>query len=127
MERYFDRGRLEQRQHGQLGGRNRSRCAGNTADFSTINLPGDIAINVVDPRTIGNLVFGDTETLTTPASWLLSGNTFTLAGTAPTVTVNALGDGKSVTIGDVIAGTAGLTKAGPGASFSPPTTLSLAA
>ncbi len=88
--------------------------AGNTADFSTINLPGDTTINVVDPRTIGNLIFGDTEIATTPASWLLSGNTITLAGTTPTITVNALGDGKSVTIGDVIAGTAGLTKAGPG-------------
>ena len=88
--------------------------AGNTADFSTINLPGDMTINVVDPRTIGNLIFGDTEIATTPASWLLSGNTITLASTTPTITVNALGDGKSVTIGDVIAGTAGLTKAGPG-------------
>jgi len=88
--------------------------AANTADFSTINLPGDTTINVVDARTIGNLVFGDTEIATTPASWLLSGNTITLAGTTPTITVNALGDGKNVIMGDVIAGTAGLTKAGPG-------------
>ncbi len=88
--------------------------AGNTADFSTVNLPGDTSINVVDPRTIGNLIFGDTEVVNSPASWSLSGNTITLAGTTPTITVGALGDGKSVTIGDVLAGTAGLTKAGAG-------------
>ena len=88
--------------------------AGNTADFSTVNLPGDTAINVVDLRTIGNLIFGDTETVNSPASWTLSGNTITLAGTAPSITVGALGSGKSASIGDVIAGTAGLTKSGPG-------------
>ena len=89
--------------------------AGNTADFSTVNLPADTSLNVVDPRTIGNLIFGDTEIVNSPASWSLSGNTITLAGTTPTITVGALGDGKSVTIGDVLAGTAGLTKAGAGA------------
>ena len=87
---------------------------GNTADFSTVNLPGDTSINVVDPRTIGDLIFGDTEIVNSPASWSLSGNTITLAATTPTITVGALGSGKSVTIGDVIAGTAGFTKAGPG-------------
>ncbi len=88
--------------------------AGNTADFSTIDLPTDIFVNVVDPRTIGNLIFGDMETVTTPANWNLSGSTITLAGTTPTITVSALGTGNTATIGDVIAGTAGLTKAGSG-------------
>ncbi len=88
--------------------------SGNTADFSTIDLPADIAVNVVDARTIGNMVFGDTETVNTPASWNLSGNTITLLGTTPTITVNALGAGKTATIANVIAGTAGMTKAGPG-------------
>jgi fibronectin-binding autotransporter adhesin len=88
--------------------------SGNTADFSTINLPADIAINVVDPRTIGNMTFGDTEIATTPASWLLSGANITLAGGAPTITVGTLGDTKTVSIANVLAGTAGLTKAGAG-------------
>jgi fibronectin-binding autotransporter adhesin len=88
--------------------------SGNTADFSTINLPTDTFINVVDPRTIGNMTFGDTETATTPASWSLSGGNITLAGGAPTITVGTLGDTKTVSIADVLAGTAGLTKAGAG-------------
>jgi fibronectin-binding autotransporter adhesin len=88
--------------------------SGNTADFSTINLPADISVNVVDPRTIGNMTFGDTEIATTPASWSLSGANITLAGGTPTITVGTLGTTKTVTINDILAGTTGLTKAGAG-------------
>ena len=92
--------------------------SGNTADFNTVNLTTDSVVNLTTPRTIGNLIFGDTDT-SSAASWTLanngvSGNKLTLAGTTPTVTVNALGTAKSTTISAVVDGTAGLTKAGVG-------------
>ena len=92
--------------------------SGNTADFSTVNLTADTVVNLTTPRTIGSLVFGDTDT-STAASWTLanngsSGNKLILAGTTPTVTVNALGTGAKTTISAVVDGTAGLTKAGVG-------------
>jgi len=92
--------------------------SGVTADFSTLDITADATVSLNSPRTIGNLVFGDTNT-NTPAGWTLnnggaSTNVLTLAGTSPTVTVNALGGSKNVTISTVIAGIAGLTKAGNG-------------
>ncbi|MES2475668.1 MAG: autotransporter-associated beta strand repeat-containing protein [Verrucomicrobiota bacterium] len=92
--------------------------SGNTADFSTIDVPDGIFYAVVDsPRTIGNLTFGDTN-LTTVGSWHLDGNfdpfnILTLAG-APVVTVNALGTGAYADLALEVSGVAGLTKAGPG-------------
>ena len=92
--------------------------SGNTANFNTLNLTADATVNLDSARTIGNLVFGDTET-SSAFGWTLanngnSANILTLAGTTPTITVNALGDTKSVTISAVVAGTQGLTKAGAG-------------
>lgn len=89
-----------------------------TADFGTLNLTADTTVDLDSARTIGNLVFGDTDT-SSAASWTLSnnsepGNILTLAGAMPTLTVNALGDTKLVTIGTVVAGTAGLAKSGAG-------------
>src|SRR5215204_6346766 len=57
--------------------------AGFTADFNTVDLPADLAVTLDAPRTIGNLSFGDTDGITTPAGWNLSGtNTLTLSGTS---------------------------------------------
>ncbi len=77
-----------------------------------------------DNAQLDNAIFGGTAgtvTLGTPitvhnitfntANYTLTGNTLTLAGTTPTITVNS---GTS-TIQSIIAGTAGLTKAGAGA------------
>ena len=77
-----------------------------------------------DNTLLDNAIFGGTAgtvTLGTPitvhnitfntANYTLTGNTLTLAGTTPTITVNS---GTS-TINSIIAGTAGLTKAGAGA------------
>lgn len=91
---------------------------GSTADFNTLNLTADATVDLDSARTISNLVFGDTDTATA-AGWTLgnngsSGNTLTLAGTMPTLTVNALGDTKTVTISAVVAGTAGFVKSGIG-------------
>jgi len=84
-----------------------------TADFNTLNLAEDTTVTVDSARTIGNLVFGDTDT-SSAAGWTLTGSALTLAGTTPTVTVNALGDTKAATISSGVAGSAGLTKAGSG-------------
>ena len=90
--------------------------SGNIADFSTLTLVDDTTVQLNAPQTIGNLVFADVGNT---YGWTLgnngnSGNTLTLAGTTPTITVNALGDTKTVTISAVVAGTTGLTKSGTG-------------
>ncbi|MCX6880761.1 MAG: autotransporter-associated beta strand repeat-containing protein [Verrucomicrobia bacterium] len=92
--------------------------SGFTADFSTIDLTADRTVSLAAARSIGNLVFGD-FTITTAAGWVLDNNVtpaniMTLAGTTPTITVHALGTGKSASISAKIDGTAGLTKAGAG-------------
>ena len=92
--------------------------SGSTADFSTLNISADTTVHLDSARTISNLVFGDTDT-SSAAGWTLAnnsvaGNILTLAGTTPTITVNALGGTKTATISAVVAGSAGLTKSGPG-------------
>ncbi|MEX1049752.1 MAG: autotransporter-associated beta strand repeat-containing protein [Akkermansiaceae bacterium] len=93
--------------------------SGTTSDFSTLDLPADTTVNLEFPVTVGNLVFADSETSTTPASWTLANNstpanTLTLAGTTPTVTVDTLAAGKSVIISTAIAGSNGMIKSGAG-------------
>ena len=94
--------------------------SGSTADFNTLNLTADTTVDLDSARTIGNLIFGDTDTSpSSAASWTLANNgnasnILTLAGTTPTITVNALGATKTATISAVVAGSAGLTKAGTG-------------
>ena len=92
--------------------------SGSTANFNTLNITADTTVDLDSARTIGNLVFGDTDP-SSAAGWTLTnnavaGNILTLAGTTPTITVNALGDTKTVTISAVVSGSAGLTKSGTG-------------
>ena len=92
--------------------------SGFTANFSTVDITADNTVHLDGPRTLTNLTFGDTVT-NTAAGWILDNNgseanVLTLAGTAPTLTVNALGGSGGVTLGVQLAGTAGLTKAGTG-------------
>ena len=92
--------------------------SGETADFSTLDITSDTTVNLDSARTIGTLVFGDTD-IGSAAGWTLgnnsvAGNTLTLAGATPTVMVNALGDDKVTTISAVVAGSDGLTKDGAG-------------
>jgi len=68
-------------------------------------------------RTLTSLIFGDSDT-STAGSWILdnngtSTNNLILAGTTPTITVNALGTTKTATISAIIEGTAGLTNPAP--------------
>ncbi len=91
--------------------------SGFTADFSTLNITATSSVTLTAPRTIGNLIFGDTDTSTAGISWTLAGtgaNILTLAGTTPTITINPLGASSLTTISAAIDGTAGLTKAGTG-------------
>ena len=63
---------------------------GFTADFNSVNIATDPTVVHLDSaRTIGNLIFGDTNT-TSAAGWLLdnngsSANVLTLAGGTPTI------------------------------------------
>jgi len=95
-----------------------ANSSGNTADFNTLNIVADTTVDLEAPQTISNLVFGDADT-SSAAGWTLASqgtpaNTLTLASPTPTITVNALGGTKTATISAPIAGSAGLTKAGPG-------------
>jgi uncharacterized repeat protein (TIGR02543 family) len=85
-----------------------------TATFN-IDITADNTVHLDSARTITGLTFGDTAT-GTPASWILDNNgnaANTLTGIS-TITVNALGTGKSATISAVIAGTSAIIKSGAG-------------
>ncbi|MES2708115.1 MAG: autotransporter-associated beta strand repeat-containing protein [Verrucomicrobiota bacterium] len=89
--------------------------SGFTANF-TNNITADRTIDLDSSRTLTSLIFGD-ATPATAGSWTLSSassSVLTLAGTTPTITVNALGTSKTATISTTVAGTAGLTKDGIG-------------
>lgn len=84
----------------------------------TNDITGDITVGLDAPRTIGNLVFGDSS-IGTPGGWILDNNgsitnVLTLAGTTPTITVNALASGRVATISLALAGNSGLRKDGLG-------------
>ena len=89
-----------------------------TADFSSIDTTADRVMHLDAPRSIGHLIFGDAD-IGSPGSWTIdnhgnAANILTLAGTTPTITVNALAAGKTATIQAAIAGTSGFTKLGVG-------------
>lgn len=91
---------------------------GSTADFNALDIPADTTVDLDSARTVGNLVFGDTDTASA-AGWTLANNgnaanILTLSGATPTITVNALGGTKTATISAEVAGTAGLVKSGNG-------------
>ncbi len=89
-----------------------------SANFNTLDLTHDTTVHLDAARTINSLTFGDTDA-GSAASWVIdnngtTGNTLTLAGTTPTITVNALGAGATATVSARLAGTGGLTKQGAG-------------
>ncbi len=96
-------------------------AAGAVADFSTIDITADRTVTLDGTAvtyTVGSIIFGDTNTATA-GSWTIARtgtNTLSLdnGGGTPTITVNALGTGKSATISSPIGGLAGLSKAGVG-------------
>src|SRR5262245_45653015 len=85
--------------------------SGNTANFSTVNLPADATVSINVARTIGSLSFDDQNS--TKHNWTLSAggaSQLTLAGVTPTITVSSA----TTMVNAVLAGTAGLAKAGAG-------------
>jgi fibronectin-binding autotransporter adhesin len=104
---------------GNWAGGTPADTAGNTADFNSVDLTGDVTVNLTTTgRTLGSLIFGDTNTATA-GGWTIAGpNTLTLDNTggtgAPAIQVNSLGSGKVVSITAPLAGTAGFIKNGLG-------------
>ena len=89
--------------------------SGSNANFNTINITADNTVRLDSARSIGSLTFGDTDT-SSAASWTVDNNgnaANTLTGLS-TITVNALGAGKTATISAIIAGSAQITKNGTG-------------
>src|SRR5262245_60270163 len=94
---------------------------GATADFTSLELVDDLVVRLDSSRTIGNLVFSDTD-VSSPGNWIIdnngsAANVLTLAtasGSIPTVMVNPLGAGASTILGVSLAGNQGLTKLGDG-------------
>jgi rhamnogalacturonan endolyase len=89
-----------------------------SANFSTLDLTATNTVHLDSPRTLNSATFGDASA-TTPASWVvdnngIAANALTMAGSTPSITVNALGTGATTTISAGLAGTGGLTKAGAG-------------
>jgi autotransporter-associated beta strand protein len=92
--------------------------SGATADFSTLNLAADALVHLDFSRTVGSLIFGDKDS-DTGAGWILDNNgggtnTLTLSGSAPTITVNAMGTGAAAVINADITAVGGFTKLGDG-------------
>lgn len=104
--------------------------SGATADFAQLNPDGPFTVFLDSPRTLGRVVFGDTD-WNSPAQWKLSNggnaaNVLTLAGPNPSVQVDAAtspsGDTVDVPAANatpsaldvVLAGSAGFTKTGVG-------------
>ena len=89
-----------------------------TAFFNALDITNDPTIvHLGDAAvSIGTMVFGDLDPVTSPAGWYLDYTgpyPLTLAG--PTnIVVNALGAGKQVTFNGNLAGTSGLRKTGAG-------------
>ncbi|MDR3378538.1 MAG: Ig-like domain repeat protein, partial [Verrucomicrobiae bacterium] len=87
--------------------------SGSKADFSTLTLTSPLTVTLDGARTIGGLTFGDAgnafgSTLSTGSGGPL---TLTPASGLPLITVN----NQTSTISAVLTGSAGLSKAGPGA------------
>ena len=117
--------------------------AGATADFSAQNIDGPVLVQLDSPRTLGRVVFGDTD-FAAPALWTLgdngsSANVLTLATSvgSPALQVDAAtsptGDTVDVpaanaypsTLDVVLAGTSGFTKTGVGTlQITKPATIS---
>ncbi|MCP5532112.1 MAG: autotransporter-associated beta strand repeat-containing protein [Akkermansiaceae bacterium] len=101
---------------GNWSGNSIAAGAGNTADFSTVDITANTTVTLDAARSIGTLVFGDTNPASA-ATWFLNNGangSLMLAGTNPTITVNPLGTGSFANIGARLSGYHGFTKNGTG-------------
>lgn len=91
--------------------------ADGTADFGTIDIAAETTVHLDAPRTIGTLVFGDTQP-GTAAGWVLdnqgtAANVLVLGGVR-TITVNDLGTGNKATISASVMSDGPIIKSGAG-------------
>jgi fibronectin-binding autotransporter adhesin len=94
--------------------------ANNTANFSTLALPGTATVTLDGNQTIGNLTFGDANATPT-FSWILnpgsvSTSTLTLETSSllnPSPAINVVNE--TATLNVILTGTQGFTKSGAGA------------
>jgi autotransporter-associated beta strand protein len=108
---------------GNWAGNTVASGAGNTANFSTLDVSADLEVFVDTPRTIGHLVFGDTN-LASAGTWALSALdpltailTLDGSGSQPTITVNQLTPSAmfdDAFVGNNLSGTMGFEKLGVG-------------
>lgn len=95
-----------------------------TANFNTVDVTTVAPVTLTSGITLGNLIFGDTDT-TSAGGWQVGGLdpastggttpfSITLAGTSPTITVNALAAGSTARIDSILTGAVPLTITGPG-------------
>jgi autotransporter-associated beta strand protein len=91
-----------------------------TADFASLDVTEEVTVHLDAPRSLGHVVFGDTDPATA-AGWRVqdggdAANVLTLAAGvgSPSLTVNPLGTAATAVVEVALAGTAGLTKAGAG-------------
>jgi hypothetical protein len=98
-------------------------ASGATADFSQVGLNSNITVNMDTPVTVGNLIIGNTNTISgnTPNNWAFTdngniANRLTLAGGTSTITITNMGSGTNVVDFTTlsVAGTGGLTVNGGG-------------
>lgn len=97
--------------------------AGNTADFNTLDPTAITTVTLDSARTLGTLLFGDTDTNTTPAGWVLNnggvaGNTLnatniTVNSIFTTTTATIFNSTNDAIISAVVTGS-GFTKSGAG-------------
>lgn len=94
--------------------------AGNTANFNTLDLNGDISVSKNTPLTIGNMLFGDTN-LNTGGTWELATTNSSIltldnGGSKSNITVNPLTPTgfDDAFVGMGLAGTMGFNKLGDG-------------
>ena len=102
--------------NGNWSGNATAAGAGNTANFNTLNITANITVTLDAARSIGTLIFGDTNT-SSAATWFLTNGTngsLMLAGSTPTITVNPLGAGSFANIAARLSGFSGFTKNGTG-------------
>lgn len=92
-----------------------------SVDFSTLDITIDSIIGLDRSKSAGTLIFGDTDPSTNSpaAGWTVNGGvpgwgSLNLSGPSPTIIVNALSDGRFVTIDVRVIGVHGLIKEGPG-------------
>ncbi len=78
-----------------------------SSDFSTLSLSSNLTVTLDSAQRIGGLKFGDASDT---YSWTLAGTNVLTLGSSPNINVV----NQSATISTPLAGTAGLTKTGPG-------------